>query len=101
MMMLLLFVWFSVFPDDEKHFGHLCGNRVKEPARRQFASRDRRWLLVVDGQVFVNVCPAAAFCELGSRVTVALQYPFGCQKSFDAHGTSCVYPGGADAHLGA
>lgn len=63
--------------------------------------RPRRLLHVVHGQTLVHVRPAAAVGELGGRVTVAAQYPLGGQQSFDADGAACVYPGRADAHLGA
>lgn len=51
--------------------------------------------------MLVQVGPVASFGELGRHVSVALQYPFGGQKSFDTDGTACVYPGRADANLGA
>lgn len=51
--------------------------------------------------MLVNVRPAATLGELCCRVTFAVQYPLGGQKSFNANGTARVYPGRADAHLGA
>lgn len=84
---------------DKKHFGQICSYSVEEPIRSQWIQPS--WWLLVYGQVLVNVRPAATLGELCCRVTFAVQYPLGGQKSFDANGTTRVYPGCADAHLSA
>jgi hypothetical protein len=51
--------------------------------------------------MLMQVGPIATFGELGRCVSIAFQYPFSGQKSFNTNGTTSMYPACANANFSA